>query len=361
MPKVIQWKNYREGDIVWRYPIDEIEWGDVVIVEEHQAAVFFRDGKAYDVLRAGRHVLTTANLPLLTKVLSKIAGYDKVPFRATIIFVSLKQFQGRFGARGQTAELAPIKFFGSFWFRVEDPNLFVQEVVGGQGAYTTEQLQEFLRGYFNERLIDTLSQYSLAQVYGKLDETSFLAKNVLQDAFRRMGLELIDVKFEGIDTEPEWRDRIFYLRTGVSAADLLRLETVRKSTEALSKAPGAAAGAGVGVGMLLPMMFQQPMQTAQPAQPAAAQAGVRCPKCGFINPAGARFCANCGSSLAPPPPAGGVACPKCGFQNPPGAKFCANCGTPLQQSPAPSKCPKCGARVPPGVKFCPNCGAKLAP
>ncbi len=29
-------------------------------------AVFFRDGKAYDVFGAGRHTLTTLNLPLLT-------------------------------------------------------------------------------------------------------------------------------------------------------------------------------------------------------------------------------------------------------------------------------------------------------
>ncbi|MEM3464820.1 MAG: SPFH domain-containing protein, partial [Candidatus Bathyarchaeia archaeon] len=155
MPKVIEWVGAREGDIVWKYPVEEIAWGDNLIVHEYEAAVFFRDGKAYDVFRAGRHVLSTLNLPLLTKIISKIAGFDKVPFRATIVFVSLKQFQGKFGAQGQTKELAPLKFFGGFWFRVEEPNLFVNEVVGGQGAFTTDGLQNFLRGYFNERLIDT--------------------------------------------------------------------------------------------------------------------------------------------------------------------------------------------------------------
>mgnify|MGYP001067712745 CR=1 FL=1 len=204
MPKVIEWVGAREGDIVWRYPVDEINWGDNLVVHEYEAAVFFRDGKAYDVFRAGRHALTTASLPLLTKVFSKIAGFDKNPFRSTIVFVSLKQFQGKFGAQGQTKELAPLKFFGGFWFRVEEPNLFVNEVVGGQGAFTTTGLQDFLRGYFNEKLIDTMSQYSLADVYGKLDETSLLSKNALFDAFSRIGLELIDTKFEGLDTTPEW-------------------------------------------------------------------------------------------------------------------------------------------------------------
>lgn len=154
--------------------------------------------------------------------------------------------------------------------------------------------------------------------------------------------ELIDVKFEGIDTEPEWRDRIFYLRTGVSASDMLRMETVKESAKAVSQAPGAGAGAGIGVGMILPMM----MQTAQ--QPTATQP---CPKCGFSNPPNARFCMNCVFQIV----AGGVQCPKCGFSNPPNAKFCAGCGIPLQLG----KCPRCGAQITPGARFCPSCGHQL--
>ncbi|MEM2098998.1 MAG: SPFH domain-containing protein [Candidatus Bathyarchaeia archaeon] len=344
MPKVIEWTGIRESDIVWKYPNEEIAWGDNLVVHEYEAAVFFRDGKAYDVFRAGRHVLSTANLPLLTKLFSKLAGFDKVPFRATIVFVSLKQFQGKFGAQGQTKELAPLKFYGGFWFRVEEPNLFVNEVVGGQGTFTTDGLQNFLRGYFNERLIDTLSQYSLADVYGKLDETSLLSKNVLFDAFSRIGLELIDVKFEGIDTTPEWRDRLFYIKTGVGAAEVLRMETVQKSTESLSKSSGAAVGAGA---VILPQMFQQP------AVQAPAQVMVLCPKCNYQNPQNAKFCSNCGAPMQAP---SGVPCPKCGTANAAGAKFCSNCGNPLQ---ATAKCPSCNAEVQAGAKFCPNCGAKL--
>lgn len=102
---------------------------------------------------------------------------------------------------------------------------------------------------------------------------AFLAKNVLFDTFSRINLELINVKFEGIDATPEWRDRLFYLRTGVSAAEVLRMETVQKSTESLSKSPGAAVGAGVAI---VPPLFQPP---AAPAQPM-----IICPGCGFQNP-----------------------------------------------------------------------------
>jgi membrane protease subunit (stomatin/prohibitin family) len=347
MPKTIEWVGAREGDMVWKYPNEEVAWGDNLIVHEFEAAVFFRDGKAYDVFRAGRHVLSTANLPLLTKLFSKLSGFDRIPFRSMIVFVSLKQFQGKFGAQGQTKELAPLKFFGGFWFRVEEPNLFVNEVVGGQGGFTTDGLQDFLRGYFNERLIDTLSQYSLQDVYGKLDETSMLSKNVLFDAFHRIGLELIEVKFEGLDTTPEWRDRLFYIKTGVGASDVLRMETVQKSTESLSKSAGGGAAIGAGIAFIPPLFQQQPQGQAQPM--------VLCPKCGFQNPQTAKFCNNCGAPMQAPAQ-GTITCPKCGNSNVAGAKFCANCGAPLQ---ATVKCPKCGTEAPAGTKFCSNCGAKM--
>ena len=49
---------------------------------------------------------------------------------------------------------------------------------------------------------------------------------------------------------------------------------------------------------------------------------VTCSACGTENPAGRRFCLECGSPLA-------VGCPACGGPNPPNAKFCGDCGGPL--------------------------------
>ncbi|MEM4462597.1 MAG: zinc-ribbon domain-containing protein, partial [Candidatus Bathyarchaeia archaeon] len=136
------------------------------------------------------------------------------------------------------------------------------------------------------------------------------------------------------------RDRLFFLRTGVAAGEVLRMQTVQKAAESLSQSPGAAVGAGIAV---IPPLFQQ----------AQTQPMIQCSRCGFQNPQTARFCMNCGSSMQP-----GQVCPKCGTTNPVGAKFCINCGGPLQQSTG--KCPKCGSEYPPGARYCLNCGEKLA-
>jgi membrane protease subunit (stomatin/prohibitin family) len=322
MPEVIEWKNPGAEDILWRYPNEEITWGAQLVVHEYEVAVFFRDGKGYDVLGPGRHTLTTLNLPLLTSLLTRIVGYKEKPFKATVIFVSTKAFAGKYGTRAQTTELAPLEVHGTFWFKIENAQLFVNEVVGGQNAYTTEDVNNFLRGFLNEKIIDELSHYDLLTVFTRLDETSVVVKNALMDYFKRLGLELTDLRFEGIDTTPEYRERLFWLRTGRAAPEeVLRMETVKKAAEELGKSSGAALGTGM-------VLIPQVMTPTGPAQ-APAAALVICPKCNAKVPATSKFCPECGTTLTPQT-AGAINCPKCGKLIPSTSKFCPECGEKIE-------------------------------
>lgn len=68
---------------------------------------------------------------------------------------------------------------------------------------------------------------------------------------------------------------------------------------------------------------QAPVPQAQPqAQPAMAPLRViACPACNTTHTADARFCQQCGTSLAP------KTCKQCNTQLAAGARFCAQCGT----------------------------------
>ena len=117
-------------------------------------------------------------------------------------------------------------------------------------------------------------------------------------------------------------------------------------------AVGAQMAAGVGMAGMMAQNYQQPQgpqfpapgmqgphgqQPMQPQPPQAmapqAQAGGApnaCRKCNAQNGPGAKFCAECGTPMAPPAPAQRF-CTSCGSQNMGTAKFCASCGTPFQQ------------------------------
>ena len=57
---------------------------------------------------------------------------------------------------------------------------------------------------------------------------------------------------------------------------------------------------------------------------------MKCPRCQHENPAGVKFCGECGERLE-------SACPACGASNPPGNKFCGQCGAALVQAPSATK------------------------
>ncbi len=327
MPQVLEWKTVGANDIVYRHPEENITWGAQLVVKEYEIAVFFRDGKAYDVFGAGRHTLTTLNLPLLTGLLTRLAGFGgQKPFKATVLFISTKTFDGKWGTRAQTTELAPLQVYGQFWFKVKDATLFVNQVVGGQQAFTTQGVNDYLRGFLNEKIIDELSHYDLLTVFTRLDETSVIVKNTLIDYFKRVGIELTDMRFEGIDTTPEYRERLFWLKTGQTAAgDVLRMETVKSAAESLGKSGGGAGALGAGM-VLIPQVMSQ-MGGAPQAAPAAAL--VICPKCSEKVPATSKFCPNCGTNLAPPSQQA-MSCPKCGKSIPANSKFCPECGQKIE-------------------------------
>ncbi|HME52961.1 MAG TPA: SPFH domain-containing protein [Candidatus Lokiarchaeia archaeon] len=325
MPEVVEWKNPKRTDIVWKYPDERLSWGATLIVKENQWALFYRDGKAYDVFEAGRHVITTAVVPLLGRIIKKAAGNV---FQASLVFVNRAQLDGKFGGSSQTQELAPLRWNGQFWFKIADPQIFVNEICANQDAFTTDAVNDYLRGFFNESMINQLSQYTLRAVYGKLEETSTAVKVELRNDFERVGLELVDLKFLKIDTDDKFRDRLFFIQTGgVGGAGVLESETRKGVAESLGKSPGAAMGTGI--------YMMGPSGGAQGGYASASGAVRTCQKCGSQSPGDQKFCGNCGAKFeAEAPPAGGKGrkalkfCPECGAATG-GAKFCAECGAKL--------------------------------
>src|SRR5688572_15699685 len=338
--EVVEYLDESGREIVHREPQFgslDLKLGAQVIVQDNQWAVFFRDGKALDVLGSGRHTLTTMNIPLLGKLIGAPFG-GKSPFQAMVYYVSRQTFtELKWGTkepitfRDSELTMVRLRAFGRFSVRVADPMIFLQQLVGTKGKYTTDSIEDFLRDLCVARLNDLLGETlkTILDLPRYYDELAGGLKGRVADDFAKYGLELVDFLIGAI-TPPEEVQKMIDERAGMGAiGDMQRYMAFKaaRGIEAAANNPGEAGnaaglGLGAGIGMMMPGMIANAMG-AQGRPGAAGAAG---------GGAGA-------------PAAATSPCPKCQAAVPAGSKFCGSCGNAM---PAPARCAKCQAEAPPG-------------
>jgi membrane protease subunit (stomatin/prohibitin family) len=362
--EVLEWFDQTGKEIVQRIPAagsGEIKLGAQMTVRESQAAVLFYQGRALDAFGPGRHTLVTANVPILTKLLS-IPWAMKSPLRAEVYFVNMKVFTNlTWGTRDPVAfkdselGLVRLRAFGVFNLRVVQPVLFINSLVGTQGLYTTSDIEEYLARIIVSRFNDHLGEHldTILNLPGRYEDLSAGLMKRLGEDFSHFGIALANLYINSVTPPPEVQQAIDDKGRLAVIQDLDRLMKL-KAAMAMEKAAEqqgeAGAGLGMAMGMMMPAMFARQGEVGTAGAPA-----VTCPDCGHPVGADARFCPSCGHQVVVL-----GQCSSCGKNLPPTARFCPRCGSPADSKPQAVACPSCGAENLPGAVFCNQCGEKLS-
>ena len=267
---VIEFLDESGKHIIHRIPEQgsgEFRLGSQCVVRESQQAVFFRDGKALDILGPGRHTLTTANIPLLAGLLSLPFG-GKSPFRAEVVYVNMREFIAmKWGTpqmlpfRDKDFGIVRLRAFGTYAMQVSDAQLFVNKIAGTQGVYTTDRLEEYLRGMLVSRFADLLGETltSVLDLTGKYDELSAAVRAKMVDDFAALGTVLKAFYITAV-TVPEEVEKAIDERAQMGAiGDLnayMRFKAARAVGDAAAQPGGVMnpiVGAVVGGATMFPL------------------------------------------------------------------------------------------------------------
>lgn len=267
----------------------EFRLGSQLIVRESQAAVFFRDGKALDVFGPGRHTLSTMNIPLLANLISLPFG-GKSPFRAEVVFVNMADLLDmKWGTmepvtfRDSEFGMVRLRAFGTYAMAIQDPQLFVNKIVGTQGLYETGQIEDYLRSIIISRFNDIMgeSMTTLLDLPARYNEVSAELKASVSDDFANLGL-LLKALYVTTISPPEEVSKRIDERTGMGVIGNMGQYVQYQTAQAIGgvgqgaaqgggEAGGAAGlgvglGAGMGVGAGMAQIIGQNMAQSQQQQ-----------------------------------------------------------------------------------------------
>ena len=291
---VIEAPNQGANDMVVRVPefgAGDFRFGSQVIVRESQTAVFFRDGKALDTFDAGRHTITTANLPLLSGLLSLVTGGNNM-FTAEVYFVNRRDFiDQKWGTpepialRDPDLGLARLRAFGAYSMAVVDPQMFVAKIVGTMGLYQTNQIQNYLRSIIISKLTDVLGESTkgLFDLPAMFNEISAAVRAKVSDDFALLGIGIKQFFVESVSPTEETQQAIDKRAAmgAVGAGSFIEYQTgmaIGGVGQGAAQGGGGAGGmaetgvglgAGMGMGAAMAQAMSQAMQP-KPAAPAAA-------------------------------------------------------------------------------------------
>ena len=282
--------NASNDVLMWKYPANDIMHGAVIKVHQNQRALLYSSGQRIDNIGPGREIVVdSANIPGLKRLLNKATGGEtSYPFEVWFANMSCEHninigitandgilFPVLNKATGREMDF-PITAFGSYRFKLYNPEVYCDKLVGTTELSSTGNVNDFFADQIKVLMIEVVQDlikqntFTITQLMGA---SRNLNENIRNNANKELkqvyGIELtsFNLRFNSPACQK-------YTQEGLEGAGLEnRMANMgqyydKENQYDIMKKAAANSGAGnfMGIGMGFGMGTQMGQMVGQMAQ-----------------------------------------------------------------------------------------------
>lgn len=260
---------------VWKHPSEELRLGGQLIVNHSQEALFVRGGKICDLFQAGTHTLTSANVPLLTKLAGVPFG-GKSPFSAEVWYVNKATKRDLlWGTKSPIPLMDPVfnypvsvRAHGRWGIQVTDSQRLVAALVGTLTGLESGRIESYFIGELIQKITDSLAKAivnggaSVLHVNAHLNELATETKTSIGAELAMFGLSIVNFNIERISVPSDELkkfqevfgkrmeiEQISKAQLGPAYSAMRSFDTLEKAATSDGSVVGGLLAGGVGIGL----------------------------------------------------------------------------------------------------------------
>lgn len=310
LANVVEWQEYREDVLFWKWTNKEIKKGSKLIIRPGQDAVFLFNGKVEGVFTdEGSFDIESEIIPFLSTLKGFKFGFNS-GMRAEVLFINTKEILVKWGTKNAVNIPAPglpggmpIRAFGTFNCKVADYALLIEKIAGVKTQFTVEEVQERVISMLDQLMMKWIASEG-KDMFNLQINAQAIAKGIETDLdmeMCRIGIGITGMTIQSFSYPEEVRRMQEKAASQSMVGDMNRYQQMAVADGMASgRGSGVAADmAGMQMGMMMGQQMMNQMQNGANQNPmGTGSAGVPkfCPNCGTPTN-GNRFCGNCGTKL----------------------------------------------------------------
>ncbi|MFK8795043.1 SPFH domain-containing protein [Planococcus plakortidis] len=315
---VVEWEEFRDDMIFWKWTNKEIKKGSRLIIRPGQDAIFLNNGKIEGIFeQEGEYDIVSEIVPFLSTLKGFRFGFNS-GMRVEVLFVNTKEFTVKWGTKSpinipapQLPGGMPIRANGTFHFKVNDYVNLIDKVAGVKQSYLVEDVQIRITARLDQLLMKWITREG-KDMFNLQSNSHEIGRGIQDDLNMEImddGMKVTGFQVMSFNYPKEIQDMINKNASHGMVGDVSRYQQI-SFADAMGKSSGSNTASDMA-GMMMGMNIAKEMMEGQKESAGANNPSESQPAAGSgEGQKGPNFCPNCGEKVS-------------------GAKFCPNCGQKL--------------------------------